>query len=440
MTNSSGGIGTHSLASQIQRKECLMEKSKRNTYKYIKLSWAPNMFCYLSPNYLEKTCVINTSQRRQNPPKRDVAVKNAFDQKILEWKCLEMMFEFMRQQSLTVAVLLKVLLVVSSFSVERNRLPGIWKLKSDSLLYEPDIREKMQGRRISPTTPREILIKLNPDGSFKQCNEGYCEGRWLVGRWEITDEQILLLALRRQYYGPQFDVMLEGHINGTSSLKVVGHVQKGRFMYPQKHPAFFEATLINRETIGNFTLEQSVATSSVTSGRLEHLDAANRFQRADFYGRHFMMVIEPIETKTSSGNHELQDLPFDVRAMPIQFHSNNTFQAMGVNKILRGHFHITENNQLGFEVSLFGMGRSVSGSVYSEGVGLSHEDRRCYIGSIHDQGNKIHVEGTVMFGTDMGTDARPEPVGIFILTETVPNIDDIILNNNVTDEDFGIFE
>ena len=54
----------------------------------------------------------------------------------------------------------------------------------------------------------------------------------------------------------------------------------------------------------------------------------------------------------------------------------------------------------------------------SEGRGLSHEDERCYSGRIAAAGARtISVRGSVVFGTDLGTDARPEPVGTFSMME-----------------------
>jgi hypothetical protein len=58
--------------------------------------------------------------------------------------------------------------------------------------------------------------------------------------------------------------------------------------------------------------------------------------------------------------------PFDVRVMPIEFFANNTFTALGTNKILRGRYGTTgdEKSKLWFSVSLFGAGRSMKGSVF----------------------------------------------------------------------------
>jgi hypothetical protein len=76
---------------------------------------------------------------------------------------------------------------------------------------------------------------------------------------------------------------------------------------------------------------------------------------------------------------------------------------------------------------LFGAGRSVSGSILSEGIGLSHEDEKSYFGSIQESQGRLFVHGTVTVGSAMGSDARPEPVGTFLLTETkddLPPIDE----------------
>jgi hypothetical protein len=313
-------------------------------------------------------------------------------------------------------VIAALIVSTNSFSLERRRFPGIWKLTSKSLPFEQDIRSKLNGL-LSDGPKEEILIKLNPDGSFKQCNEGFTGGRWMSGHWKLSEEKTLILAMRRQYYGPQFDVMLEGNIQEEGQLKVEGQVRKGRFMYPQTHPSFFDKPLVNQEPLGPFTLEQSLATNSILVSLEEDPISENKFQPSIFYGRSFIMTIEPIQPKERK-DIESVILPVDIRAMPIQFFHNNTFQAFATNKILRGRFHITKDDKLTFDVSLFGAGRSMPGSVFSVGLGLTHEDERGYLGSIEESNGRLYVEGTVTFGSDLGTDARPEPVGTFLLTET----------------------
>ena len=78
---------------------------------------------------------------------------------------------------------------------------------------------------------------------------------------------------------------------------------------------------------------------------------------------------------------------------------------------------VFSNTTLSFRVSLFGAGRSAPGSVYSEGRGISKDDERAYKGEILENQMKLFVTGSVLYGTDLGSDARPEPVGTFNLVE-----------------------
>jgi len=211
-------------------------------------------------------------------------------------------------------------------------IPGIWKLTTDSLPYELDIRSKLDKRfsRVNNNISDhdEILLKLNEDGTFKQCDEGYREGRWVTGRWKLqlttdidedrdeykSENMLLLLAINRQYFGPSYDVLLKASIcnsNSTSdstsnsatngcddenenvgqrqrrlqeSLKTWrGVVQKGTFIRPSpgKHPfdlvelslssdqssqknnSSNSSILADPESLGPFSLEQALTSSSI---------------------------------------------------------------------------------------------------------------------------------------------------------------------------------
>jgi len=357
---------------------------------------------------------------------------------------------------------------VGGFAIEKKGMPGIWKLilsEGAFPLSPPQTEEdrfrtqlELQARENAKEPQQqdddygdEILVKLNPDGTFRQCSEGYQEGCWISGRWRLKSSDTLLLALDRQYYGPRRDTLLEGKIlrreetNSTSAaacnLRCVGDVFVGKFCYAKQHPAFFEepiaASMKNRT--GSFSLEQAVATDSVLpspatlpQNGTESRDAKT-YKPSDFYGRKFIMTVEPLNQRFSSAKDAeiRRNQPFDIRALPIHFYANNTFQAFGATKILRGRFGIlspeegSDYCELWFQVSLFGAGRSAPGSVYSEGIGLGHEDKRSYVGEIvssdkSDGGGqaRLFVSGTVTYGSDLGTDARPEPVSKFQLTET----------------------
>jgi len=317
--------------------------------------------------------------------------------------------------------------------LEKNKLPGIWKLDfEDSKLEEIGIRPQEE----------DILLKLNQDGSFRQCNEGYVEGRWIKGCWDYIDSEIYL-AMDRQYYGPRHDILLTGRPHPSQNDVVIqGNVATGKFMYPKKHPSFFDSPIVGAETRGSFSLLQVLSYFKVDNvqDKQEASSVENQeYTVKDFYGRQFYMTIVPVGQqkgvrqydRVRGWHYATDNQPVDIRAMPIEFFQNNTFTCHATNKILRGRF-VVQNDELCFEVSLFGAGRSMKGSVYSEGIGLTHEDKRNYVGRIEteetSEGEKtLRVEGAVTFGSDLGSDARPEPVGKFILrevTDETPLLDD----------------
>ena len=354
----------------------------------------------------------------------------------------------------------------TGFSISNEGLPGIWKLyltEAAFPLAPPQTEEDMFRARLFAQEQAakskelehgdEILLKMNSDGSFRQCSEGYREGCLISGRWKLKSGHTLLLAFDRQYYGPQYDILLQGSFwhpssetslsnrSLTSALSFVGDVFAGKFCYPKQHPAFFDepiAASMKNQT-GNFSLVRAIAAYSVqpSAALPKNSTAVNDnsiapFQKSDFYGRKFFMTIEPLILIRSLSKEDAEigrNLPVDIRAMPIQFYRNNTFQAFGMNKILRGRFDILPPNdrrdqfELWFQVSLFGAGRSAPGSVYSEGLGLTHHDKRSYVGEIikttlPNGGMKLFVGGSVTFGSELGPDSRSEPVAIFQLVET----------------------
>lgn len=395
--------------------------------------------------------------------------------------------------SIPTSILLSLLLLLlcgfnSTFALSLSpellsrRLPGIWKLRTNSLpLDQPDIRSQLQdllreGNNHNNRNDNDIiLLKLNADGTFKQCNEGHIEGKWISGHWKVVEDfqsssssstakstttstkRKLVLAMNRQYYGPQFDLVLEGCLptategdkgNGEeegNSLSLEGNVQKGKYLHPRGHTSFFEPPfLANPESIGPFHMEQSLSAYSVLGERLdtdfedndnEAPSQVSKIQNADFYGKTFIMTIEPLP-QSKTAQEQTRNQSVDIRTMPVTFFANNTFAVIGMNKILRGRFQVqpTDSNagnndsfgELSLQVSLFGAGRSAPGSVYSEGMGLSHDDERTYIGAIQrveQSQSKTHdyylfyVQGTAFFGTDLGDDARPEPVAKFYLSQ-----------------------
>ena len=332
---------------------------------------------------------------------------------------------FKEKTMLLIARRILVMTVISSvYSLDvRPRLPGLWTLTTTggSLPRRVTAGTKLeeiflQDPQKSQTDENIVILSLSDDGSFKRC----CDSRsnWFSGLWDLSGNNQLILAFDRTYHRDS-DFILEGCLQEReASLSFQGSVCKGKFMYPQSHPSFFDKPLVEQHVVGTFQLRQTLSEQTIAPVRNEtvHLSI---WGSSNFYGRSFYMIVEPLWQKNDRTVFENadNDQPVDIRAMPIQFFSNCTFQALGVNKILRGRFAV-QDDVLSFEVSLFGAGRSMKGSVYSEGVGLSHEDKRSYLGTIQEEKGRLFVDGTVTFGSDLGTDARPEPVGRFHLSET----------------------
>jgi hypothetical protein len=125
-----------------------------------------------------------------------------------------------------------------------------------------------------------VLLNIRDDGSFRQCNEGYAEGRWMEGRWSIvavgepTTKETkngstsqshadqfgaprFYLALDRQYYGPPVDTLYDGSFlppeveDGTANhspmlaaaMHVTGRIRAGKFALSKRDPAFFDRAL-----------------------------------------------------------------------------------------------------------------------------------------------------------------------------------------------------
>lgn len=243
----------------------------------------------------------------------------------------------------------------------------------------------------------------------------------------------------------------------------------GRFTYPQRHPSFFEAPMFNPRASGKFELKQVLGTLN-TQQQKDNDQLEERFSESDFYGKTFLLTSHPIPKFQPKGNvrwsikynkfvedpppkskkqkHEetMMDQPiYKIRVLEMEFFANNTFATIGGigSDILRGKFSVigNEKDHIWMQIILFGFGRSVSGSVFSEGKSLTKDDERAYWGKIEyedekstkdieysnisnpkvdasepDQkpDRKLIIKGSVLFGYGL----EPMPVGKFVLAET----------------------
>jgi hypothetical protein len=164
---------------------------------------------------------------------------------------------------------------------------------------------------------------------------------------------------------------------------------------------------------------------------------------------YFLDAEDPPNKKAKEEADAAKERPANIRVMKVTMFPNNTFSSVeGVgDTILRGRFSVVgeKRDHLWMHITRFGFGRSVSGSVYSEGKGLSHEDAKSYWGriSIEDQEEEVddsfssynvpaedlrlHVKGSVIYGIQL----QPVPIGRFILREA----DDLEMMEDDDDDD-----
>jgi hypothetical protein len=353
-----------------------------------------------------------------------------------------------------------------------------------------------------PKKFKELLLMLKEDGSFQQYNDDdndEATSKTVKGTWDYLDGQ-LILATDRSTPSTFRDTILVGKVvaksqnslpdnpltkkeelvnatqaagsNTDTHLSVPqGSVKVGKFMYPKHHPSFFEQPIFRPVPTGSFELRQVLGSLNARE-REEEDELVEKFRRTDFYEKRFFLTSHPIEHKPKGHlrwsikyNKFVEDAPrkkketpqdkIPIRVMELLFHTNNTFSTvagLGEETILRGKWDIIGNtrNQLWMQVWRFGFGRSVSGSVYSEGKGLSDDDDKTYWGEISyiekedeqstndrgvsdaneetsmenaspladtkdDEAKRLQVKGSVMYGWGL----EPQPVARFIMKESL---------------------
>ena len=219
-----------------------------------------------------------------------------------------------------------------------------------------------------------------------------------------------------------------------------GAVKVGKFMYPKSHKMFFEQLMFKPLSMGSFELKQILGNLNAVV-RKEENKLIERFRKSDFSGKKFLMTNFPIPERKRKGDlrwsikyNKFVDDPIknnkkdqereanqtaQIRVMAVQLFSNNTFSTtagLGDSTVLRGKWWIIgeERDQLWMQVMRFGFGRSVSGSTFSEGRMLSHDDAKSYWGRIsHVDEDKVdfYDDDDDDDHDDMGQQYRDAPRG-----------------------------
>jgi hypothetical protein len=319
-------------------------------------------------------------------------------------------------------------------------LHGTWDYRDGKLILAAD--------RLEPTVSDDLRRQLRPTGGVSTVEPERKQDTLLVGRVvanyetrllenpalpeeELTGARDVTAAPSANLRAPRVQRKVKQVALDTHLSVPKGSVKVGRFFYPRTHPSFFEQPMFQPKLQGSFSLRQVLGSLNTSFERDEDKE---KFQRSDFYNKTFSLVSNPIGYKPKSKlrwstrqNKMIHDplnkaaaeaakaqdsRPTNIRVMLVQFHANNTFSTVaGLGEaILRGKFDIIGQfkDQLWMQVWRFGFGRSVSGSVYSEGRMLSHEDAKTYWGEIRYEKRQDEEREDVSNAGDSGATNRQQ--------------------------------
>eukprot|EP00567_Pseudictyota_dubia_P017132 CAMPEP_0197438788 /NCGR_PEP_ID=MMETSP1175-20131217/5684_1 /TAXON_ID=1003142 /ORGANISM="Triceratium dubium, Strain CCMP147" /LENGTH=545 /DNA_ID=CAMNT_0042968585 /DNA_START=236 /DNA_END=1873 /DNA_ORIENTATION=- len=207
----------------------------------------------------------------------------------------------------------------------------------------------------------------------------------------------------------------EKQSDGGGSIDVhlsvpAGSVEIGKFMYPKKHPSFFEQPMFKPVPTGSFQLRQVLGTLNTRTDDEE--EEIEKFLPEDLMGKRYFLTsypiqrkrrgkkrwsikynkfVEDVKEKSDEEKKREESMPVPIRTMELELFPNmtfSTFAGFGSAKILRGKWSVigSEKDQFWMQIFRFGFGRSVSGSTYSEGMGLTSDDVKAYWGRITEIG------------------------------------------------------
>lgn len=298
----------------------------------------------------------------------------------------------------------------------------------------------------------------------------------MKGSWALVDGKLILAADRDKDTqniktdGKKHDTILEGIVQAKSNpalqegkptdieqnelagedtnkgkdedvhLSVNGEISIGKFFYPLKHPNFFEQPIFGAQPTGEFELEQVLGN---LNAKLHHEDElVEKFRKKNIMDKRFFLTQYPLPTKRTKRQRwsikynkyvdekppskfeqeraeQEKNAPMQIKSFEVELFANNTFSTItGLgDTILRGKWSIIgeERDQLWMSVWRFGFGREVSGSTFSEGSHLTHQDDVSFWGKIYEvdasdrednilddpkdwKGTKIEINGAVMIG------------------------------------------
>ena len=400
--------------------------------------------------------------------------------------------------------------VSSSSDLSQEIVKGVWDYRDGKLILAADRPENNELAQRSDGI-REKQFDAAASKRRKHCLDKLIIGRVIATYEDSLKENPILLEKdqnetslshsetpRESSEKSAMDPEKKGQLKTSDKTNVDAHLsvpkgslKVGKFFYPKNHPSFFEQPIYNPVTESQkYQLQQVLGSLNTQKSGADEEPVVQRFQLSDFYNRTFLLSSHPLgrpakkrlpsqqrkqdileammsrKGKSDSGKINPLAEASQIRVMQVKFFPNNTFATVwGTgDAILRGKFDLfnKDNSRLWMQIMRFGFGRSIKGSVYSEGRSLSHEDAKTYWGEISryklvngtsgtsnavaedgslkeddsssaDENDNpeetfLQVEGSVMFG---GVGA--EPVGRFLMREMQK--DEILMDEDEDDED-----
>lgn len=230
--------------------------------------------------------------------------------------------------------------------------PATFSLKEFTVF--PKNKELQKKNPAMDEEENEMLLMLKEDGSFLQYSDEdkpdeevnipdklrYHEADDAVldrffgkiqGKWEFLDGNLILAADRPVQDPNTKDTLLVGEVVATSgeslqdtpSLKQEeeesthlttsssavdthlsvpkGQVNVGKFIYPPKHPSFFEQPMFEPTPKGKFELKQVLGSLNAQTIKQEE-ELVEKFRQKDFYEKRFLLTFHEISDRRPKGN------------------------------------------------------------------------------------------------------------------------------------------
>jgi hypothetical protein len=167
-----------------------------------------------------------------------------------------------------------------------GRLKGNWELVDGKLILAPD-----RPTNDTPSHTEDAVL----EGEVVACSEeGLTENPALLSKHEDGSTKEKQSATKPSSSGASqaFDT----HLSVPK-----GRINVGRFMYPKRHPYFFDTPMYNPISKGVFELKQVLGSLNTQQWK-EEKQCEEKFKEASFYNKRFWLTSHPLKEHVPKGN------------------------------------------------------------------------------------------------------------------------------------------